>query len=165
MIPDWNISEVLPPVRPGAAGHSMDRSPYKASLSEVVERLGKSSARLQILRGLLAYRAELRKRGITKGFQWLDGSFTENKELLSLEPPNDVDVVTFFYLPDGMDQSSFAQVFADLFDTDNTKKLYKVDAYGQPLGVALKEMDVVIISYWHSMWSHTRNRICPLTHG
>ena len=89
----------------------------------------------------------------------MDGSFTENKELLLLEPPNDVDIVTFFHLPDGMDQSSFAQVFADLFDTDNTKKLYKVDAYGQPLGVALKEMDVVIISYWQSMWSHTRNRI------
>jgi hypothetical protein len=53
MIPEWNISAVLPPVRPGAAGHSPDRSPYKASLSEVVERFAKTPARLEILRGLL----------------------------------------------------------------------------------------------------------------
>jgi hypothetical protein len=82
MIPEWNISAVLPPIRPGAAGHSPDRSPYKASLSEVVERFAKTPARLEILRGLLNYRAELRKRGISTGFQWLNGSFMEHKEVL-----------------------------------------------------------------------------------
>ena len=39
-----------------------------------------SPDRIRILRGLLAYRAPLRQRGISSGFQWLDGSFLEHKE-------------------------------------------------------------------------------------
>jgi hypothetical protein len=101
MIPAWNIAAVLPPIRPGAAGQSPDRSPDKASFSEVVERFAKSPARLEILRGLLKYRTELRSRGIASGFQWLDGSFMENKEVLLAEAPNDIDVVTFFIFQPG----------------------------------------------------------------
>jgi hypothetical protein len=157
MIPDWNISAVLPPIRPGAAGHSPDRSPYKASLSEVVEKFAKSSPRIEILRGLLKYRAELRNRGISSGFQWLDGSFMENKEILLLETPKDVDVVTFFHLPNGLDEAAFSPKVADLFDVTNTKKLYHVDAYPCVLGKSMEETNVTTISYWYSMWSHRRN--------
>ncbi len=157
MIPEWNISAVLPPIRPGAAGHSPDRSPYKASLSEVVERFAKTPARLEILRGLLNYRAELRKRGISTGFQWLNGSFMEHKEVLIQEPPNDVDVVTFFNLPDGLNETAFLPQVADLFDVQNTKQIYHVDAYPYVLGVSLGETHVTLISYWYSMWSHRRN--------
>ncbi len=157
MIPEWNISAVLPPIRPGAAGHSPDRSPYKASLSEVVERFAKTPARLEILRGLLNYRAELRKRGISTGFQWLNGSFMEHKEVLLLEPPKDVDVVTFFNLPNGLDQATFSPQIADLFDVANTKQTYHVDAYPCVLGASLGETHVTEISYWYSMWSHRRN--------
>jgi hypothetical protein len=157
MIPEWNISAVLPPIRPGAAGHSPDRSPYKASLSEVVERFAKTPARLEILRGLLNYRAELRERGISTGFQWLDGSFMEHKEVLLLEAPKDVDVVTFFHLPNGLDEATFSPQVADLFDVANTKQIYHVDAYPCVLGGAMGETDVTAISYWYSMWSHRRN--------
>lgn len=157
MIPEWNISAVLPPVRPGAAGHSPDRSPYKPSLSEVIERFAKTAARLEILRGLLSYRAELRKRGIWAGFQWLNGSFMEHKEVLLLEPPKDVDVVTFFNLPDGLDEKAFFPQIADLFDIPNTKQTYHVDAYPCVLGGALGETHVTAISYWYSVWSHRRN--------
>ena len=159
MIPEWNISAVLPPIRPGAAGHSPDRSPYKASLSEVVEKFAKSSARIEILRGLLKYRAELRNRGVSSGFQWLNGSFMENKEILLLEAPKDVDVVTFFHLPNGLDEAAFSPKVADLFEVENTKKLYHVDAYGHPLGKPMDETDVTLISYWYSMWSHRRNNL------
>jgi len=157
MIPEWNISAVLPPIRPGAAGHSHDRSPYKASLSEVVEKFAKTSPRLKILRGLLNYRAELRKRGISTGFQWLDGSFMEHKEILLQQPPNDVDVVTFFNLPNGLDEATFYPKIADLFDVVSTKKIYHVDAYPCVLGGPLGETHVTAISYWYSMWSHRRN--------
>jgi hypothetical protein len=157
MIPEWNISAVLPPIRPGEVGHGPDRSPYKASLSEVVERFAKTAARLEILQGLLNYRVELRKRGISTGFQWLDGSFMENKEVLIQEPPKDVDVVTFFNLANGIDQGAFLPQIADLFDVANTKQIYHVDAYPYVLGGALVETDVTEISYWYSMWSHRRN--------
>ncbi|WP_414651656.1 DUF6932 family protein [Hafnia paralvei] len=33
--------------------------------------------------------------GLAEGFQWVDGSFTENIELIERRTPNDVDVVTF----------------------------------------------------------------------
>lgn len=157
MIPDWNISAVLPPIRPGAAGHSPDRSPYRASFSEVVEKFAKSSPRIEILRGLLKYRAELRSRGISSGFQWLDGSFMENKEILVSEAPKDVDVVTFFHLPNGLDEATFSPLVADLFDVDNTKKFYHVDAYPCVLGSSMEETNITTISYWYSMWSHRRN--------
>lgn len=103
MIPDWNISAVLPPVRPGAPGHSPDRSPYVASFSQIVERFATSAERIRILQGLLSYRAALEGRGISSGFQWLDGSFLEHKEAIQAVAPNDVDVVTFFPLPPAMD--------------------------------------------------------------
>ncbi|WP_426763559.1 DUF6932 family protein [Hafnia paralvei] len=33
--------------------------------------------------------------GLAEGFQWVDGSFTENVELIERRTPNDVDVVIF----------------------------------------------------------------------
>jgi hypothetical protein len=157
MIPDWNISAVLPPVRPGAPGHSPDRSPYKASFSEIIDKFATSAPRIEILRGFVNYRIELRRRGISQGFQWLDGSFMENKEVLLSEPPRDVDVVTFFHLPSGTDEATFSKTVLDLFDITNTKSLYHVDAYGCVLGVSMGESHVSTISYWYSMWSHRRN--------
>jgi len=52
----------------------------------------------------------------------------ENKEISLLEPPKDVDVVTFFHLPNGLDEAAFLPKVADLFEVENTKKLYHVDA-------------------------------------
>ncbi len=157
MIPDWNISAVLPPVRPGALGHSPDRSPYVASFSQVVERFATSAERIRIFQGLLAYRAALKSRGISSGFQWLDGSFLEQKEAIQAAPPNDVDVVTFFPLPPAVDQAAFAGQVADLFDPTQTKVTFRVDAYPFVLGQSLGAAEVRRISYWYSMWSHRRN--------
>jgi hypothetical protein len=157
MIPDWNISAVLPPVRPGVPGHSPDRSPYRSAFSEVVEKFATSAPRIEILQGLLNYRIELRNRGVSSGFQWLDGSFMEHKEVLDSESPKDVDVVTFFHLPSGTDEATFSQTVIDLFDVANTKSRYHVDAYGCVLGVSFVESHVNTISYWYSMWPHRRN--------
>jgi hypothetical protein len=158
MIPAWNSSAVLPPVRPGQPGNSPDRSPYSASLSEVVQRFATSPQRIAILSGLLDYRIELTHAGITDGFQWLDGSFMEHKELLLNEPPNDVDVVTFFNLPAGItDQKTFVTQNPDLFYPDRSKLRFHVDAYAMLMGNVLEVSDVQQISYWYSMWSHQRN--------
>ena len=74
-----------------------------------------------------------------------------------MEPPKDVDVVTFFNLPNGLDQTAFFPQIADLFDVPNTKQIYHVDAYPYVLGSSLGETNVTEISYWYSMWSHRRN--------
>ena len=82
MIPAWNISGVLPPIRPGEQGHSHDRSPYVASLQQLVDRFATSYERSAILQGLLDYRRELYSSDIVRGFQWLDGSFLEQVEVM-----------------------------------------------------------------------------------
>lgn len=156
MIPDWSISAVLPPVRPGLAGHHSDRSPYLATMSEVLERFATSAERLAILRGLLGYRSELRRRGISEGFQWLDGSFMEDKETLEKTAPNDVDVITFFHLPNATDQATFLNTNSELFDEDAMKTRYLVHPFPFVLGETLTSFDVRQITYWYSMWSHRR---------
>lgn len=158
MIPAWNSSAVLPPVRPGQPGHSADRSPYQATFSEVIQRFATSPERIGILRGLLEYRRELLRVGITSGFQWLDGSFMEQKEISLGAPPKDVDVVTFFPLPVGVtDHAVFTAQNPDLFEPDRSKIRFRVDAYALVLGDPLESDDVQQISYWYSMWSHRRD--------
>jgi len=158
MIPAWNSSAVLPPVRPGQPGHSADRSPYLASLSEVVQRFATSPERFVILRGLLNYRKELTRLGISSGFQWLDGSFMEHKEALLNTPPNDVDVVTFFTLPASViDEPTFVAQHSDLFVSDRSKARFHVDAYAMVIGNPLETADIQQIAYWYSMWSHRKN--------
>ncbi|MFH1113078.1 MAG: hypothetical protein V1792_04085 [Pseudomonadota bacterium] len=159
MIPDWNIAGVLPPIRPGEDGHGTDRSPYAVSLRRVVERFATSSQRIDILQGLLSYRSELHNAGISNGFQWLDGSFAEQTELLESRHPNDIDVVTFFCLPPGMDERTLAQNHADLFRPDQTKSRFRVDAYPCVLGQPTQSRHVKQIAYWYSMWSHRRNGV------
>lgn len=152
-IPEWNAHFALPPIRPGQAGISTDRSPYASSMIEVVDRFNTSNERAVILRGLIAYRQALSKAGVETGFQWLDGSFLENVEVAESRPPNDIDVVTFFMMPAGASPSSMV----DLFDPVKTKASYHVDAYGLTLGKPLDGKTIKLVSYWYSMWSHRRS--------
>jgi hypothetical protein len=46
-----------------------------------------------------------------------------------------------------------------LFDVENTKKIYRVDAYPWVLGKTTEGIHVSSIAYWYSMWSHRRNGI------
>jgi hypothetical protein len=157
MIPNWNSAAVLPPIRPGQPGHSPDRSPYRVSLVAVVERFATSPERVQILRGLIAYRAALAQTIITGGFQWLDGSFMEHKEVLLGEAPKDVDVVTFYQLPEGKAQDELSNAHPDLFNHSLVKETYLVDGYTHQIGLSLEPFAVRQISYWYSMWSHRRD--------
>lgn len=157
MIPAWNSLAVLPPIWPGQAGNSPERSPYIASLSELIRRFAISPQRIEILRGLLRYRAALNRAGVTAGFQWLNGSFVEDKETLLGTAPSDIDVVTFFHLPDGISELEFAAAHRQLFSPEQTKAEFHVDAYGEVLGRPITPLAVRKISYWYSMWSHTRS--------
>lgn len=157
MIPEWNNLGVLPPIRPGIQGHSNERSPYRVGINDVVEIFSFSEKRRMILTGLLDYRKALYQLGITQGFQWIDGSFVENVEAIENRIPNDLDVVTFFHLPYGMNQGKLLQQHGSLFMPDETKKAYQIDGYSCPLGDPMEKNQVRQILYWYSMWSHRRN--------
>lgn len=160
MIPDWNISGLIPPIRPNQLGHSPDRSPYRISLMDVINKFSHTLERQKILKGFLDYRQQLHGIGLTEGFQWLDGSFMENVEILRGRPPKDIDVVTFYVMPNGMTQTDLATNHMDIFDQPSVKTQYLVDAYSIELsGQVNNQVDswyVQQITYWYSMWSHTR---------
>lgn len=158
MIPAWNSLGILPPIAPGAPGHSGERSPYTVSMHQVIDTFSFTERRKAILRGLLRYREALYQTGISRGFQWIDGSFIEDVETLERRDPNDLDVVTFFHLPQGMDQRELLQKHGDLFKLEQLKKKYQVDGYTCLLGEPMESRHVQQVSYWYSMWSHRRDR-------
>ena len=98
-IPAWNEMGLLPPIDPELPT-SPQRSPYSVTLLDVVMRFSTSAERRKVLRGFLDYRAGLHKMGFCNGFQWLDGSFLEDVEILERRPPKDIDVVSFLRAPE-----------------------------------------------------------------
>ena len=152
-IPEWTTQGILPPIHPS----SELRAPYIVLLDEVVLRFGTTPARQAITEGFLQYRTELHAAGLIEGFQWIDGSFLENIELLESRPPNDVDVITFYRLPNGVTQADLAQQAPGLFDRIQVHERLRVDAGVQCLDVP-SERIVAQSMYWYSMWSHRRDR-------
>ena len=152
MIPDWNQEGVLPPALPGGdpayALQLGNRSPYHTSLPALISRFAINGARAGILQGFLDYRTALRAAGIVQGFQWIDGSFVENTVT-----PNDIDVVTFYYPP----ESVALDAYRHLFQVQDTKNRFRVDAYGVDLGSSTKPQTVSVIAYWYSLWSLRRD--------
>jgi hypothetical protein len=155
-IPNWNAQGVLPPNDP-VDPTSPERSPYSVSLTDFVLHFGITEKRQTILRGFLDFRAALHAAGLGNGFQWVDGSFIENIEIIEKRPPADMDVVTFFYLPQGQTQQSFASTHPDLFNHADTKTRFHVDAYFVPLDDNPPAHLVERSAYWYSLWSHRRN--------
>ncbi|MBK0062180.1 MULTISPECIES: DUF6932 family protein [unclassified Acinetobacter] len=160
LIPKFNSSGVIPPIRPGELGHSNDRSPYVVDIIEIISHFATSNKRISILKGFLEYRYEIYQQHVTRGFQWIDGSFCQNVEMIENRDPNDMDVVTFFYLPEFPNNeitSEFIQEFSKLIDTKYTKPLFQVDAYGMQLGSEFVDYTAKMLSYWYSMWSHRKS--------
>ena len=155
MIPDWNIQGLLPPIKPGESGSSPRRSPYEVDSVALVDHFATSKERCKILDGLLRYRLALYDVGIVEGFQWLDGSFMQDIETQELRPPNDIDVVTFLVIPKKFDEDELKR----LFIMEETKKEFFVDAYPFQLNQKYDSSAIKSISYWYSMWSHTRDGI------
>lgn len=149
-IPDWNSQGFLPPI-------SAERSPYLVSLTDIVLRFGNSPERQSILTGFMEFRFALQDAGLTQGFQWVDGSFLEDIEMIEKRAPRDLDVVTFFHTPNNQTQRSLLQAFPRLFNPAHTKVDYKVDAYFVQLNAGTPEPLVSRSTYWYSLWSHRRN--------
>jgi hypothetical protein len=158
-LPAWNNAGVLPPIKPGMPGNSAERSPYIVDLITFVDVFSLSSDRIKLLDGFLRFRESLQKIGLTSGFQWLNGSFLENIELLENRPPHDLDVVNFYNIPKGETQNSLFLKNADLFNHDYLKGTFFIDGYFSALDGPVDADKIKIITYWYSMWSHRRNKL------
>ena len=155
-IPDWDSRGLLPPYL-DAAGASSNRSPYRVSLTAMVQRFGDTAARRDLLAGLLDFRAALHQAGLTRGFQWVNGSFVTDIMRIANREPRDIDVVTFFHLPDGYtDEMDVRNQSPEVFDRSRNRDLYRVDA----IFAGLESFDVHslahLFAYWNGLWSHTR---------
>lgn len=154
-IPPRTIDGVLPPfVGPhGPGGASQDMTPYGASAYEIALTFGGSERRRDILRGWIGYRTALRAAGIVRGFQWIDGSFVEEKE------PGDIDVITFLYRPPStqtlQDRMAWHATNAHLFDRGGVKARFMVDALYVDLNGS-PEAIVDATRYYGSLFSHRR---------
>lgn len=149
----WNEQGLISPI--GASATSRDRSPYRISLIDFYKHFSKiSSDRKALLDGLILFRQELHKLEITKGFQWINGSFLENIEKTEGRPPNDIDSVIF------IEEFNVEKIFEMqnfLKDKDSLKKKFKIDSYHEWIcELPLKDI-VRTTTYWYSMWSHTRD--------
>jgi len=90
-IPGWTAQGVLPPINPSVPA-SPQRSPYNVSLTDFILHFGTSPERLAILDGFLRYRAAIHASGLVNGFQWINGSFLEQIEIIETRPPHDTDI-------------------------------------------------------------------------
>lgn len=154
-LPAFNIDGILPPfVGPdGPGGAPEDLSPYVVTALEVVTSLGTSEARKTILRGWLLHRAALRAVGFDRGFQWLDGSFVEDKV------PKDLDVVSFTYRPPAIrDRDALArhlQANMHIFARHQVKAMFHLDFFPIDLNGSTEAV-VNLTRYWLGLFSHRR---------
>ena len=161
MIPAHNQSGVLPPFLPESSPRVPSAmAPYKVTLLEIAQRFSYSNTRREIIQGLVLYRDELRKEGITSGFQWINGSFVEDVERSIGRPPNDVDVITFANRPlvylEIQKWRNFVKRRKDLFSPNESKKKYRCDAYYVDMSLEPKLL-VNLTKYWFGLFSHQRD--------
>lgn len=132
------------------------RSPYVASIEEVVQRFNTTPARKDILTGLIAYRREVRRLKFNAEFQWIAGSFVENPG----REPRDVDIVTFYDLR----PAEIAAIQADaprwndlltLANNPQSKASYLCDAYVVNMNGSGRTL-VDQCHYWYGLFSHQR---------
>jgi hypothetical protein len=132
-------------------------SPYPATSEEVCRKFATSPDRRTILQGWLDFRVRLTQFGIVSGFQWPDGSFLEDIEVLEFRQPRDLDLVTFFTPPN--DPTFIANLFAnfrEFIDCDASKATYHLDHF--PVNLAGNPLAVVEQTrYWTGLFSHRRD--------
>lgn len=130
-------------------------SPYPVEAAPFARIFGTSVKRRSLLEKLFAFRRDLRTIGIRHGFQWVGGSMVERRET----EPSDVDMVTFFVLPDawkdGTAREEALRSHPDLFDKERARAKYACDAYLIQLG--LKRDMFRHLTLWSSLFGHERD--------
>ncbi|MDM1383491.1 hypothetical protein HX024_12450 [Myroides marinus] len=156
MIPVFDHNHVTPP-HIGNPTDLSQLSPYTSNSLEFVQHFATSKERIEILNGLLRFRKRLNDFGILEGFQWLDGSFTENIEVSLGRSPRDLDIVTFFNqsILNTEQIEGISEKFKDFFDFEESKANYKLDHY--PVNYANHPiLTIESTRYWIQLFSHNR---------
>lgn len=154
-IPAFTIDGVLPPyvgpLGPGDLPEAM--TPYTATAVEIVAAFGTSDLRRTLLQNWLDHRAAVRALGFVEGFQWIDGSFVEDKV------PRDIDVVTFTRRParaaGAMALDRLMRANPELFVRADAKRRYNLDTFFLDLDGS-KEVLVNYTRYLTGLFSHRR---------
>jgi hypothetical protein len=161
-VPNFDDRGLLPPYI-GDDGTTDDRSPYIATMTEVVTTFGTTPARCKLLVGLLDYRALLLSLGYDLGIQFIDGSFVENVEAREGRDPGDIDVFSFLQRPDRYRQD--AQAWAtqgvvewrsQIIDRVENKKRFGLDTYAVAVDQCPVDDTIAFTVYWYSLFSHKR---------
>ena len=155
---DWDADGLLP-VRFRTLSGDEFRSPYNLSLPDLIRRFGGSGDRIELLRSLVRHRISLRNTGVEFWFQWVDGSFVEDAVLTRGREPKDIDLVTFYRLPDGRGADEFQASHPDVFDQATVKGQLSLDSYCVPLNGDSAEDLLLAFTYWRDWWSHTREGV------
>jgi hypothetical protein len=141
-IPNFSSSGVLPSFVNNNPTDPRSRSPYRATIFDVVEAFCTSKERAKLLLGLNKYRKHLFEGGFVNGFQWIDGSFVENVEMTRNKSPQDIDVFTFFerpiqYIGPEIDWRYIfkTQLEPKYFNASIMRPIFCCDTYGTDLGV------------------------------
>jgi hypothetical protein len=156
-IPLFTIDGILPPFTGTDPGDDPSlMSPYWVNAEEVVRRFCTTAQRRQILEGWLDHRVALRRIGIASGFQWLDGSFLEEKE------PKDLDIVCFMRLPEEVntddEKLALLNEHLALFDRSDVKRAYSLDAFFIDLSGSPESL-VSLSRYFLQLFSHPRETV------
>ena len=156
-IPSFDHNHVLPP-HTGNPTSSTDVSPYEATIVEFCQIFATSQERIEILKGLVSFRLRMIDFGIIDGFQWLDGSFTENIEKSEGRPPNDIDIVTFYKGLSDLQQKNIIINFKEFVSPLISKKVYKLDHY--PVDFGYNPLQTVeATKYWIQLFCHNRKGV------
>ena len=154
MIPKFDHNNVIPP-HLGNPTKKEDLSPYQCTTLELCQTFGTTKERVHILKGLIEFRERMTVFGIIQGFQWLDGSFTENIEESEKRAPNDLDLVTFFGGLSIDNQKHIKVNFLEFTNATVAKGSYKLDHY--PVDYSYSpDVTVELTRYWIQLFTHNR---------
>ena len=161
-IPDFGDHGALPSFTSSDPTAPSARSPFQATMLEVVERFCTSPDRARLLKGLNGYRKHLHSAGFVSGFQWVDGSFVENVEVLRKRSPSDIDLVTLYHRPlryNGLHQRWVSDYEKHLrgryFDSNRMKPIFGCDTYDIDLDTGPRAL-LRNSTYWSGLFSDMR---------
>ncbi len=152
LIPEFGHRGVLPPFL-GDPLNPSGYSPYHVDMVQLARRFQFSEERKKILRGFLAFRKTLASLGLKRGFQWVDGSFVEDRE------PADLDLVNFIYPSEtGKEVAQMEKTFDEhqLLSPHSVPR-YCCDSFFVDLDRAQIEKVVKNAVYWYGLFSHQRH--------
>lgn len=157
-IPDFDHNLVLPPHLGNPADGSSEMSPFLCTTIELCEKFGNTPERRRILKRYLEFRMRLRSAGISKGFQWLDGSFMEDIEKQQNRPPNDLDLVTFFWGYDLEEVARAKAEFPAFGGRSIAKRDYDLDHFSVDAGIN-PLITIEFTRYYGLLFSHNREGV------